>query len=180
MGCSAIGSVRLAITEPCPRCVMITLPQGDLSKDSGILRTAAQHNAVNVGVYASVINGGTIRRGDTVVLAWAGIDPVPCRGLLDAALQHVAAFQEIRHRRDCVSRPPIGSLCRVRPRRSSHAPLHRMHISIKPPIERTAGCHTVLAAARAAKLAQIKAGDFECHASSPSPRPKVHLPRAGY
>jgi len=62
-------TVRLAITEPCPRCVMITLPQGDLPKDSGILRTVAQHNGVNVGVYASVINGGTIRRGDKVVLA---------------------------------------------------------------------------------------------------------------
>jgi uncharacterized protein YcbX len=24
------GNVRLAITEPCPRCVMSTLPQGDL------------------------------------------------------------------------------------------------------------------------------------------------------
>jgi hypothetical protein len=60
-------TVRLAITEPCPGCVMITLPQGDLPKDSGILCTAAQHNAVNVGVYASVVNGGTIRRGDPVV-----------------------------------------------------------------------------------------------------------------
>jgi uncharacterized protein YcbX len=63
------GDVRLAITEPCPRCVMTTLPQGDLPKDSGILRTAAQHNGVNVGVYASVVNGGTIRRGDPVSLA---------------------------------------------------------------------------------------------------------------
>jgi len=62
-------SVRLGITEPCPRCVMITLPQGDLPKDSGILRTAAQHNAVNVGVYASVLNAGSIRRGDAVTLA---------------------------------------------------------------------------------------------------------------
>jgi hypothetical protein len=61
-------SVRLAITEPCPRCVMITLPQGDLPGDSGILRTAAQFNAVNVGVYASVVSGGTIRRGDAVTL----------------------------------------------------------------------------------------------------------------
>jgi uncharacterized protein len=34
------GDVRLAVTEPCPRCVMITLPQGDLPKDSGILRAA--------------------------------------------------------------------------------------------------------------------------------------------
>jgi uncharacterized protein YcbX len=65
----AIGdSVRLAITESCPRCVMITLPQGDLPKDSGILRTAAQHNDVNVGVYASVVGGGTIRRGDPVTV----------------------------------------------------------------------------------------------------------------
>ena len=63
------GDVRLAITEPCPRCVMITLPQGDLPKDSGVLRTAARHNGVNVGVYASVLHGGTIRRGDTVSLA---------------------------------------------------------------------------------------------------------------
>jgi uncharacterized protein YcbX len=60
--------VRLAITEPCPRCVMITLPQGDLPKDSGILRTAAQHNQVNVGVYASVVGTGTVRRGDSVTL----------------------------------------------------------------------------------------------------------------
>jgi uncharacterized protein YcbX len=62
------GNVRLVITEPCPRCVMITLPQGDLPKDPGILRTAAQHNAVNVGVYASVVSGGTVRRGDPVTL----------------------------------------------------------------------------------------------------------------
>ena len=63
------GGVRLAITGPCGRCVMTTLPQGDLPKDSGILRTAAQHNGVNVGVYASVVSGGTIRRGDPVRIA---------------------------------------------------------------------------------------------------------------
>jgi uncharacterized protein len=63
----ALGDdVRLNITGPCPRCVMTTLPQGDLPKDPGILRTAAQHNQVNVGVYAAVVQGGTIRRGDPV------------------------------------------------------------------------------------------------------------------
>ncbi len=47
----AIGDeVRLRITGPCPRCVMTTLPQGDLPKDAAILRTAAQHNQANVGV----------------------------------------------------------------------------------------------------------------------------------
>jgi hypothetical protein len=65
----AIGSeVRLNVTGPCPRCVMTTLPQGDLPRDTGILRTAAQHNQANVGVYAAVRRGGTIRRGDPVRL----------------------------------------------------------------------------------------------------------------
>lgn len=65
----AIGdSVRLSVTGPCPRCVMTTLPQGDLPKDTGILRTAAQHNKANVGIYASVLEGGSVRRGDSVRL----------------------------------------------------------------------------------------------------------------
>jgi len=60
------NEVRLSITGPCPRCVMTTLPQGDVPADPGILRTAAQHNQVNVGVYATVLAGGTIRRGDAI------------------------------------------------------------------------------------------------------------------
>jgi len=74
----AIGAeVRLRITDPMPRCVMITLPQGDLPRDSGILRTVAEHNQVSipvlggaarpgVGVCAFVLQGGAIRRGDPV------------------------------------------------------------------------------------------------------------------
>jgi uncharacterized protein YcbX len=58
--------VRIDITELCPRCVMTILPQGDLPRDLGILRAAAQHNQVNVGVYGAVVQGGTIRRGDPV------------------------------------------------------------------------------------------------------------------
>ena len=65
----AIGDeVRLSVTAPCPRCVMTTLPQADLPRDPGILRTAAKHNRVNVGIYAAVVEGGTIRRGDPVHL----------------------------------------------------------------------------------------------------------------
>ena len=66
----AIGDeVPLRITGPCPRCVMTTLPQEDLPKDAGILRAAAQNNQANVGVYADVLNGGNVRRGDGVTVA---------------------------------------------------------------------------------------------------------------
>ena len=69
--------VRLPVALPDPRCVMVTLPQGDLPKDPGILRTAAQHNRVEipghghypcVGVYAMVAAGGNVRSGDSVTL----------------------------------------------------------------------------------------------------------------
>ena len=60
--------VVLEITDHCPRCVMTTLPQGDLPKDSGILRTAARHNEVHVGVYGEVRRTGRIQRGDTVTV----------------------------------------------------------------------------------------------------------------
>ena len=66
---AAIGDeVRVRVTGPCARCIMTTLPQSDLPKDSGILRAAAQHNQANVGVYADVIAGRTIRRGDSVTI----------------------------------------------------------------------------------------------------------------
>lgn len=65
----AIGEhVRLRVTMATGRCVMTTLPQGDLPKDSGILRAAAQHNNAQVGVYAEVVSGGPVRRGDTVTV----------------------------------------------------------------------------------------------------------------
>ncbi len=65
----ALGAkVRLEITAPCGRCVMTTLPQGDLPRDLGILRTAAEHHGAQVGLYAAVVQGGTVRRGDPVRL----------------------------------------------------------------------------------------------------------------
>jgi uncharacterized protein len=60
--------VVLKVTAPCTRCVMITLPQGDLPKDLGILSTVAKYNQVHVGVYASVERGGRIHREDTIRL----------------------------------------------------------------------------------------------------------------
>jgi uncharacterized protein len=73
--------VRLRIIDPSPRCVVTTLAHGDdLAPDPGILRTIAAHNRPPIptlggqpwpsaGVYALVVQGGTIRRDDTVHLA---------------------------------------------------------------------------------------------------------------
>ena len=69
--------VRVQVMVPMVRCVMTTLPQPGLERDPGILRTVAQHNMVPVmqlgdlpcvGVAANVMQGGTVRRGDAVVL----------------------------------------------------------------------------------------------------------------
>jgi len=72
-----IGEVRLLVTDPCPRCVMPTLAQGDLPRDPGLQRTMMQNTVhvpfagkplPSVGVYAKVLNGGTVRRRDAVVV----------------------------------------------------------------------------------------------------------------
>lgn len=60
------NKVRLNITRPCTRCIMTTLPLEDLPADFGILRTVAKHNKANVGVYAKVIQGGTVSCNDSV------------------------------------------------------------------------------------------------------------------
>jgi uncharacterized protein len=60
--------VRLRVIKSSRRCGVTTLPQGDLPKDSGILRTAARHNNAQVGIYANVISGGPVRRGEPITV----------------------------------------------------------------------------------------------------------------
>ncbi|WP_437994933.1 MOSC N-terminal beta barrel domain-containing protein [Sorangium sp. So ce185] len=80
--------VRLEVIDPCPRCVVPTLPQGDLPRDPGLLRALARHNAVAsatvapgvvfpavAGVYAAVRRAGAIRRGAAVRLEAAPPSP---------------------------------------------------------------------------------------------------------
>jgi uncharacterized protein YcbX len=69
--------VRLTVSLPDPRCVMTTLAQAELPKDTEILRTLARHNRIDVagglypcaGVYATVAAPGTVRAGETAVLS---------------------------------------------------------------------------------------------------------------
>ena len=75
----AVGdAVRLRVAMPDPRCVMTTLAQGDLPKDTHILRALVQHNKIQVdpaaklpcaGVYAVAEVSGTIQVGDPVTVS---------------------------------------------------------------------------------------------------------------
>lgn len=60
--------VVLEVTDPVVRCVMTTLAQGSLPKDPKIMRTTHEQNDDHVGVYARVVGGGRVRRGDRVEL----------------------------------------------------------------------------------------------------------------
>jgi len=73
----AIGDdVQLGVSLPDPRCVMPSLAQEDLPRDSKILKALAQHNRIDVagalypcaGVYAVAEATGTIRRDARVSL----------------------------------------------------------------------------------------------------------------
>ena len=58
--------VVLEVTEPVARCAMTTLPQQELPKDPKIMSTTYEHNDNCLGVYARVVRGGRVRRGDRV------------------------------------------------------------------------------------------------------------------
>ena len=73
----AIGDeVQIGVALPDPRCVMPSLAQEDLPKDSRILRALAQHNRIDVagalypcaGVYAVAEATGAMSRDDSVSL----------------------------------------------------------------------------------------------------------------
>ncbi len=72
------GGARLNVAMPDPRCVMTTLAQEDLPKDTNILRELVRHHRLDVGggalypcvgVYAVVVAPGTVHPGDRVALA---------------------------------------------------------------------------------------------------------------
>ena len=72
------GDVELTTLMPVPRCVMTTLPQDDLPKDSNVLRSSARHNMIEagplgpmpcVGLYLAVTSSGTVVVGDAVEYA---------------------------------------------------------------------------------------------------------------
>ena len=70
-------ATRVAVLAPMPRCVMTTVPQGDLPRDPLILRTLAEQNRQDipdhgsyacVGALANVSAPGALAVGDEVAL----------------------------------------------------------------------------------------------------------------
>jgi uncharacterized protein YcbX len=59
--------VELAVTDHTRRCVMTNLAQQGLEEDPAVLRTIAA-NDLRLGVYASVVRAGIVRRGDPVMV----------------------------------------------------------------------------------------------------------------
>jgi uncharacterized protein YcbX len=76
------ATTQVFVTDPCPRCVVTTLAQGELPRDVEVLRTITAHNAATsvtaapgvvfpavAGVYARVTTAGLVRRQDVINIA---------------------------------------------------------------------------------------------------------------
>lgn len=62
----ALGSVRSNVLMPTPRCSMPSRAQPGLARDKAIGTTIRDRHDNNLGLYASITEGGTVTVGDTV------------------------------------------------------------------------------------------------------------------
>lgn len=62
----SIGSVKCHVLDRKPRCVMTTRAQGELSKDTDIVKTIVKGNDGNAGIELVAREPGTVRSGDQV------------------------------------------------------------------------------------------------------------------
>ena len=62
----SVGSVKLKIDMTCPRCSMTTHGFDDLPQDAQIMRKLVANSEGNLGIYASVVQAGTLTAGDSV------------------------------------------------------------------------------------------------------------------
>ena len=64
----SIGSAKLKIEMTCPRCCMTTHGFDDLPQDAQIMRKLVANSAGNLGIYASILEAGTVSSGDFVIM----------------------------------------------------------------------------------------------------------------
>jgi uncharacterized protein YcbX len=64
---ATIGSAVIEFLDPCPRCIMVTREiNAEIPQDRSILRHIVRDLNQNLGVYARVIQPGTISLNDSV------------------------------------------------------------------------------------------------------------------
>ncbi len=61
-----IGEAVLEVVMACPRCVMVTLAEGELPVDHSLMRTLVRETRHNAGSYLSVVAEGDVREGDAI------------------------------------------------------------------------------------------------------------------
>ena len=64
----SLGSLKCQVIDHKPRCVMVTRSQGDLPKDTEVIRTIVKNNDGNAGVELRALESGSLGCGDEVVL----------------------------------------------------------------------------------------------------------------
>jgi uncharacterized protein YcbX len=64
---ASIGSAVVEFLDPCPRCVMVTREiNAEIPQDRSILRHIVRNLNQNLGVYARIIQPGTIAINDSL------------------------------------------------------------------------------------------------------------------
>ena len=67
---ASIGSAVIEFLDPCPRCVMVTREiNADIPQDRSILRHIVRELNQNLGVYARIVQPGSVSVDDTVVFS---------------------------------------------------------------------------------------------------------------
>jgi uncharacterized protein YcbX len=67
---ASIGSAVIEFLDPCPRCVMVTREiNADIPQDRSILRHIVRDLNQNLGVYARIVQPGSVSVDDTVVFS---------------------------------------------------------------------------------------------------------------
>jgi uncharacterized protein YcbX len=63
-----IGDAVIQLNVECERCTVVTLDPDDIEKDASLLKKIITERKQNFGIYASVVQMGSIRQGDVVHL----------------------------------------------------------------------------------------------------------------
>ncbi len=65
-GRAPVADIVVRVRKPMIRCIMVDLPQADLTADGHLLNTIGRVNDTKLGLVVDVVEPGALRLGDTV------------------------------------------------------------------------------------------------------------------